>query len=63
MHRVFILVVTGFIQTVLFAGLAAAGVLDFTDDFDSLDETRWTKSDHRLDRSYLDPNNVSVLGR
>jgi endo-1,3-1,4-beta-glycanase ExoK len=55
------LVVIGFVQTVLFAGLAAAGVLDFTDNFDSFDETRWTKGDHKLGRrSYLDPDNVSV---
>jgi endo-1,3-1,4-beta-glycanase ExoK len=55
------LVVIAFVQTVLFAGLAAAGVLDFTDNFDSFDETRWTKGDHKLGRrSYLDPDNVSV---
>jgi beta-glucanase (GH16 family) len=44
----------------IFAGLASAGVLDFTDDFDSLDTNRWTKGTHNLGRSYLDPNNVST---
>ncbi len=62
MRRAFILCVIGVVQVGLFAGLASAGVLDFTDNFDSLDETRWTEGDHRLGRSYLDPNNVSVSG-
>ena len=62
MRRTFVLVVIGVVQVGLFAGLASAGVLDFTDDFDSFDESRWTKGDHNLGRSYLDPNNVDVTG-
>ncbi len=55
-----VLLVIGAIQVGLFAGLASAGALDFTDDFDSFDAARWTKGSHNLGRSYLDPNNVSV---
>lgn len=47
-------------QAALFAGLAVAGVLDFADEFDTFDAGRWSKGDHRLGRSYLDPNNASV---
>ena len=61
-RRAFDLVVIGVVQAALCAGIASAGVLDFTDNFDSFDETRWTKGDHNLGRSYLDPNNVSVSG-
>ncbi len=52
--------VTAAMQVGLFAGLASAGALDFTNDFDSFDATRWTKGSHDLGRSYLDPDNVSV---
>lgn len=62
MRRAFVLCVMGVLQVGLFAGLATAGVLDFTDEFDSFDTNRWTKGDHRLGRSYLDPENVSVSG-
>ena len=56
-----ILCIIGVVQLGIFAGLASGGVLDFTDNFDSFDETRWTKGDHKLGRrSYLDPDNVSV---
>ena len=60
MRRTFVLVVIGLVQAVLFAGIASAGVLDFADNFDSFDETRWTKGDHNLGRSYLNPENVST---
>ncbi len=56
------LLVIGAVQIGLFAGLAAAGVMDFTDEFDSFDAARWSKGNHNLGRSYLDPNNVSVSG-
>jgi endo-1,3-1,4-beta-glycanase ExoK len=32
----------------------------FRDDFDSFDSSRWIKSDHALQNSYLDPDNVGV---
>ena len=60
MRRAFVLVVIGVVQAVLCAEIAWAGVLDITDNFDSFDETRWTKGDHNLGRSYLDPENVST---
>ncbi len=62
MRRGLVLLVVGVVQVGLFAGLAAAEVLDFTDGFDSFDDARWSKGDHRLGRSDLDPNNVSVSG-
>ncbi len=50
----------GIVQAGLLASLALAGALDFTDDFNSFDTNRWSKGDHNLGRSYLDPKNVSV---
>ncbi len=60
MRRAFVLCVIGVVQVGIFAGFASARVLNFTDDFDSFDESRWTKGDHNLGRSYLDPNNVGA---
>ena len=60
MRRATILLVIGVLQVASFAGLARAGVLDFTDNFDSFDTARWSEGQHNLGRSYLDPNNVSV---
>jgi beta-glucanase (GH16 family) len=60
MRRTLILCIIGVVQLAIFAGIASAGVLDFTEDFDSLDTNRWTKGDHNLGRSYLDPNNIST---
>ena len=60
MRRMLILLVTGIIQVGLLASLASAGALDFTDDFNSFDTNRWSKGDHKLGRSYLDPKNVGV---
>jgi len=60
MRRVFVLCVIGVVQVGIFAGFASAGALNFTDGFDSFDESRWTKGDHNLGRSYLDPNNIGV---
>ena len=37
MRRALVLCVIGAVQVGIFAGLASAGVLDFTDDFDTLD--------------------------
>ena len=44
------------------AGSAAADGVDFRDDFTGLDPARWSKGDHMLGRSYLDPANVDVDG-
>ncbi len=43
-------------------GSAAADGVDFRDDFTGLDPARWSKGDHELGRSYLDPANVDVDG-
>ena len=40
MRRTLILCAIGVVQLGMFAGLASAGVLDFTDDFDTLDPDR-----------------------
>ncbi len=48
------------VQAGLLASLASAGALDFTDDFNSFDTNRWSKGDHKLGGSYLDPKNVGV---
>ncbi len=45
MRRMFVLLVTGIVQVGLLAGLASAGALDFTDDFNSFDSNRWSKGD------------------
>jgi hypothetical protein len=42
------------------AGDASAEGVDFRDDFIALDPARWSKGDHMLGRSYLDPANVDV---
>src|SRR4028119_1130201 len=44
------------------AGDASAEGVDFRDDFTGFDAARWSKGDHRLGRSYLDPANVDVDG-
>jgi endo-1,3-1,4-beta-glycanase ExoK len=44
------------------AGDASAEGGDFRDDFTALDPARWSKGDHMLGRSYLDPANVDVDG-
>lgn len=62
MRQALVLLVVGVVQVALFAGLAVAGALDFTDDFDAFDTTRWTRGDHNLGRSYLNPDNVGVRG-
>jgi len=44
------------------AGDASAEGGDFRDEFTALDPARWSKGDHILGRSYLDPSNVDVDG-
>jgi len=48
-------------QVVLVAGVAQAAGTNFFDDFLSFDGSRWTKEDHNLGRSYLNPANVDVV--
>jgi endo-1,3-1,4-beta-glycanase ExoK len=47
----------------LLAGTAGAQDMSFSDEFTSFDSARWSKGDHMLGRSYLDPANVSVDGQ
>ncbi len=62
MRRVFLVLFASLIGATMMAGVAQAGVLDFTDNFDTFDETRWSKGSYKLGRSNLDPANVSVNG-
>jgi endo-1,3-1,4-beta-glycanase ExoK len=50
-------------QAMLFVGIAWGQGISFSDDFGSFDATRWSKGDHMLGRSYLDPTNVDVDGQ
>ena len=50
------------VQVLVFTGIVWAVGTSFYDTFDAFDETRWTKEDHNLGRSYLNPNNVTVAG-
>jgi endo-1,3-1,4-beta-glycanase ExoK len=45
------------------AGDASADGIDFRDDFTALDPALWSRGDHMLGRSYLDPANVDVDGQ
>ena len=60
-RRLLILFLAGAMQVALFAGFARAQASSFFDGFDLFDAARWTKGDHSLGRSYLDPNNVYVV--
>lgn len=51
----------GAVQVFLLAGVAHAAGGSFFDDFLTLDGSRWTKGDHQLGRSYLNPDNVDVV--
>jgi len=61
-RRAVIVLVVGILQATLMAGVAQGQSSDLSDEFDSLDATRWSKGDHNLGRSYLDPNNVGATG-
>jgi endo-1,3-1,4-beta-glycanase ExoK len=63
MRRLLFLLVVGIAQTMLLAGTTQAQDMSFSDDFTSFDAARWSKGEHVLGRSYLDPANVSVDGR
>jgi len=43
------------------AGSASADGVSFSEEFAGLDPARWSKGDHMLGRSYLDPANVDAL--
>jgi beta-glucanase (GH16 family) len=60
LRRILLVLLASIIGATMMAGAAQAGVLDFSDDFDTFDETRWSKGNHDLGRSKLDPANVSV---
>ena len=62
MRRVLLVLFVSLVGAMAMAGAAQAGVMDFNDGFDTFDETRWSKGNHNLGRSYLDPANVSVGG-
>jgi endo-1,3-1,4-beta-glycanase ExoK len=47
----------------LLVGTAWGQGITFLDDFGYFDTTRWSKGDHMLGRSYLDPANVDVDGQ
>ena len=48
------------VQVSLLSGVAHAAGASFFDGFDTFDGSRWTKGDHNLGRSYLNPANVDV---
>ncbi len=62
MRRVLLVLFASVIGATMMAGVAQAGVMDFTDDFNTFDEARWSKGNHNLGRSYLNPANVDVSG-
>jgi endo-1,3-1,4-beta-glycanase ExoK len=57
-----ILLVVVAAQTLSLAGVAPALGTSFFDGFGSFDTARWSKGNHTLGRSYLDPANASVDG-
>ncbi len=61
MRGVWVLIAVGVAQVFLLAGVANAAGTSFFDDFLVFDESRWTKQDHNLGRSYLNPANVDVV--
>ena len=56
------MLVVGTLGDSLMAGIAQAQSSNLSDGFDSFDEATWSKGDHNLGRSYLDPNNVGASG-
>lgn len=62
MQRAILVLAVGILQIFLIAGIAHAQTAGLSENFDSFDETKWSKDDHNLGCSYLDPNNVNVGG-
>lgn len=60
MRRVIVLVVICVAQLTLIVGIASASTSGFADGFSVFQNARWSKGDHQLGRSYLDPKNVFV---
>ena len=60
MRRVFVLVVICVLQLALVAGISFAATSGFWDGFSAFHNARWSKGDHKLGRSYLNPRNVFV---
>jgi endo-1,3-1,4-beta-glycanase ExoK len=56
-----VLIAVGVAQVFLLAGVAKAAGTSFFDDFLVFDGSRWTKQDHNLGRSHLNPANVDVV--
>lgn len=60
MRRALVLVVICVLQLALVAGIASGATYGFWDGFRVFHNARWSKGDHELGRSYLDPKNVFV---
>jgi endo-1,3-1,4-beta-glycanase ExoK len=52
----------GAVRVFLLASVAQAVGAGFFDGFDTFDVSRWSKGDHALGRSHLNPANVDVAG-
>lgn len=61
MTRIAAILAACVLSVVVFSSMAYAYGSGFHEDFGSFDESRWSKGDHSLGRSYLDPANVNVL--
>jgi len=61
MRGVLVLFAVGVAQVFLLAGVAGAAGTGFSDDFSTFDEGRWTKTEHDLGHSHLNPANVDVV--
>ena len=62
MKRLAIVLLICTTQIIVLSGVAGAGALDFSDQFNTFDTARWDRGNHNLGRSYLDPRNVTVSG-
>lgn len=60
MKRIVVVLAACILGVVLFGGMAYAYGSGFYEDFDYFDQRDWSKGDHNLGRSYLDPANVTV---
>lgn len=60
MKRIAAILTACVLAVVVSGGMAYAYGSGFSDDFGVFDESRWSKGDHGLGRSHLDPANVDV---
>jgi len=58
---VWLVFAVGAVQVFVLAGAVHAAGDSFFDDFLTFDGSRWTKEDHNLGRSHLNPANVDVV--